>query len=75
MAFSHFHGIAVNNLGLCIKIEKSLINPYYISSEEYVKRWEQVTYEKKAFAEGTVETKALPINIGLIDTLIQEYLI
>ena len=34
-----------------------------------------MTYEKKAFAEGTVETKALPINIGLIDTLIQEYLI
>lgn len=34
-----------------------------------------MTYEKKAFAEGTVETKALPINIGLIDTLIKEYLI
>lgn len=39
----------------CIAERKNLINPSYISSEEYVKRWEQVTYEKKAFAEGTVE--------------------
>ena len=34
---------------------KKLVTPLYISNEEYAKQWQDVTWQKKPFAEGTAE--------------------
>ena len=34
---------------------KKLVKPLYISNEEYAKRWQEVTYQKKPFQEGVAE--------------------
>ena len=34
---------------------QELVVPRYISDEDYAKKWEEISYQRKTFAEGTAE--------------------